>query len=200
MHTRSYYCHVFVIVLLLLLPGCKHKFSTGGRALYTEKRNTLELRVERLSSVDTHKQFGRNLMKYGYQPIKITIINDGDDLLFLRAASIDLSLVAAHEVCRATAVPVLGVLCVPAYLSALFAWPALIPIIGLGAWLTARNQHVKGKIRERLLAADKAVEILPFERIERTIFVPTGTCIDQFTLHLFNVHEKTFEPFTINLT
>lgn len=190
----------FGFCFLMLLAGCgKKKQSVVQTDTYSEKRDGIELYAKRLSGSATHKQFGRNLITMGYQPIKITVVNNSTDQVLMRASSIDLPLVTAGQTCLDTERSVLGILAGPAYLSVLFAWPVLVPILGIGTWLAARNHYVKGKICEKFFGEDKVIELLPFERVTRFIFVPVVVPIDRFNVYLFKREEKTFVPFTINL-
>lgn len=197
-HLKS--MHYFSLCLLMLISGCsKKKQSTLPADIYSEKRDGIELYVKRLSGAQTHKQFGRNLVDLGYQAIKITVFNNSNDQILMRASSIDLPLVPARQMCKETERSVLALLAGPAYLSALFAWPVLVPIIGIGAWLAARNHSVKVNIRHKFFGEDKVIELLPFERASRFIFVPISIPADRFNLYLFKRQEKVYVPFTVSL-
>lgn len=192
--------HYFSLCLLMLMSGCSKKNQSALPAdSYSETRDGIELYATRLSGSATHKQFGRNLVDLGYQVIKITVFNDSNDQILMRASSIDLPLADASQTCKETERSVLGLLAGPAYLSALFAWPVLVPIIGIGAWLAARNHSVKVNICHKFFGEDKVVELLPFERVSRFIFVPIAIPVDRFNLYLFKRQEKVYVPFTVNL-
>lgn len=202
MTSRSRLLGYSILSSLIIMAGCVRRVPTasvGMHAQYVEKRDNIELRVERLDVTQTREQFGRNLIRYGYQPIRVTVFNESDDQLFLRAASIDLPIAHMRDVYTTTEVPMLGYMALPAYAAALFAWPLLIPIVGLTGWMGVKNYNVKSAIRKQSLGADKALEILPFERITRMIFVPVDATSDAFSLHLFNVHDKAFVPFNVKL-
>ncbi len=188
------------LFLLILVAGCSTKQAQASPGdIYNEKRDGIELCVKRLSGPESHRQFGRDLVDLGYQPIKITILNDSDDQLLIRASSIDLEHVSAKQVCQGTERSVLGLLSGPAYLSVFFAWPVLAPVIGAGVWLSACNKSVKSKIREKFFGEDKVVELLPYEQLSRYVFVPTNTPTERFNLYLFKRQEKMYVPFTVRL-
>ena len=192
--------HYLSLCLLMLMSGCgKKNQSTLPADFYSEKRDGIELYAKRLTGSATHKQFGRNLVDLGYQVIKITVFNNSNDQILMRASSIDLPLAGAQQTCKQTERSVLAFLAGPAYLSALFAWPVLVPIIGIGAWLAARNHSVKVNICQKFFGEDKVIELLPFERVSRFIFVPIGFSVDRFNLYLFKRQEKTYVPFMVNL-
>ena len=182
------------------LPGCSKKTAskrpTGYR--YTETREQVELKVLKLDSDDCHKYFGKNLISSGYQPLSLTIYNDSDDALLLRASSIDLPLENADSVARAAHIPTLAITLVPAYFAGVFFWPALVPVAAAGFFMASSNHALDNKVAAFALESDHAVEILPYERITRTIFVATDVSADEFSLHLFNVHKKSFIPFTVD--
>jgi len=187
----------------MLLSGCVHRVvSTATHAgHYNETREDVVVRVRKLDSSESRAQFGSNLIRHGYQPLLLSIYNKSeDDIVLLRASSLDIPLARARDVALASEVPIIPVIAAPAYLSAIFLWQALLPIAGLGIWLGVHNHGVKSRIYERVLDGDKGIEILPCERITRTIFVPVDCDATHFSLHLFKVHEKSFVPFTVQLS
>lgn len=191
-----------VFFIVLVCSGCAKKdlnHHNVASAIYTERRQDVLISVSRLNAQESCNQFGRNLIKFGYQPYTITITNESDDQLFFRASSIDLPLVSASDMRQNTGYSCVGLSIVPLYLAALYAWPLVFPVLGAGVWIAIRNKQVKEKIHEQFLGEDKAIEILPFERISRTIFVPLYELQDQFNLHIFKRDTKTFVPFTIRL-
>lgn len=195
---RSVQSFGFSLLMLVVVSGTKQAQASPGD-IYNEKRDGIELRVKRLSGPESHRQFGRDLVDFGYQPIEITILNDSTDQLLIRASSIDLQHVSAKRVCEDTERSVLGLLSGPAYLAVFFAWPVLAPVIGVGVWLSGCNKSVKTKIREKFFGGDKVVELLPYEQLSRYVFVPTNTSTERFNLYLFKRQEKMYVPFTVKL-
>jgi hypothetical protein len=200
--TRSFSSLVIVgMFCALALPACTKKMGGKQRAggdRYTATRDQVELKVLKMDADDSHKYFGKNLISKGYQPLSLTIYNDSDDALLLRASSIDLPLETADTVASTAHIPTIALTLIPAYFAGVFFWPALIPVAAAGFFMAASNHTLDNKVGSSALEADHAVEILPYERVTRTIFVANDTSIDEFSLYIFNVHKKSFIPFTID--
>lgn len=186
--------------LLVGLSGCNKRWvrPSSKTPSYQETKDNIIVRVAQLNKADCKRRFGKNLLSYGYQPLLLNIYNNSDDALLIRASSIDLPLESAYEVANIVRLPVFAFTAAPAYAAALFFWPAIIPVIGAGMWMGAHNRSVAQKLQQIALEGDQAIEILPYERMQRVLFV-SAAAPDTFCLHLFNMHQKTFIPFTITI-
>lgn len=183
----------------LALPACAKKAAKrAGGDRYAETREQVELKVIKMDEDDCQKYFGKNLIAKGYQPLLLTVYNDSDDALLLRASSIDLPLETASTVASSAHIPTIPLTLIPAYFAGLFFWPALIPVAAAGFFMAASNHTLDTKVDAMSLEADHAVEILPYERVTRTIFVDSDASIDEFSLYIFNVHKKSFIPYTVD--
>lgn len=195
-------CATMFFLILLALPSCTKKTAhlfKHDSTTYTERRDSVVISMTRLSAAESCKKFGRNLIKHGYQPYTIAITNESDDQLFFRASSIDLPLAGIHDIYTHIHYSAVGLTIAPFYLAALFAWPLVFPVVGAGVWIAMRNKQVQDTINEEFFGQDKALEILPFERITRTFFISVFDRKDQFSLHVFKRNAKIFVPFTIRL-
>lgn len=197
-------CSLIIIGLTcsLLLPACTKKGAKQrtGTDRYVETRDQVELKVLKMDADDCYKCFGKNLISKGYQPLLLTIYNDSDDALLLRASSIDLPLEPASTVSSAAHIPTIPLTLIPAYFAGLFFWPALIPVAAAGFFMAMSNSTLDNKVDSAVLEADNSVEILPYERISRTLFVDSSISVEQFSLYIFNVHKKSFIPFTVDFS
>lgn len=192
----------FIMVVLVTVAGCARKAPAVKRTdnAYSQTRDNVVLSVEKLDRKECRKLFGTNVLRRGYQPLRITVCNDApDEVLLLRAVSLDLPLVPASLVAERAQIPVLNVVFAPAYLSALFLWQGLIPVAALGIWLAHHNQQIAQAVTTKVLDGDRAIEILPFERMTRICYVPVALPLDEFSLHIFKMQEKSFVPFTVHL-
>lgn len=196
----SYFLVIIGLLCSLVLPACTKKAGKQrpGGYLYVETRDQVELKVLKMDADDCYKYFGKNLIAKGYQPLLITIYNDSDDALLLRASSIDLPLETATTVSTASYIPTLPLTVIPAYIAGLYYWPLIVPAFAAGFFMAASNHKLDVRVDAGALEADHAVEILPYERVTRTIFIAGDVPVHEFSLHVFNVHKKSFIPFTVD--
>lgn len=197
----NYISRFLIILCVVLLPACAKKIEeiTAHKAIFQSAKDDIIVRVHKIDSTESRARFGKNLLSYGYQPLQFIIYNDSDDALLMRASSIDLPLEASYSVAHAAHTPTLAYTVAPAYLAGLFFWPALIPVAGAAFWMMSNNQTLTQKVAAHAFEGDAAVEILPYERMSRVLFVKTDNVPQTFSLHLFNIHKKTFIPFTLDL-
>lgn len=198
---KNYISRFLLIPIIILLPACAKKIEeiTHQKAIFQSSKDDIIIRVHKIDAKESRSRFGKSLLSYGYQPLQFTIYNDSDDALLMRASSIDLPLEASYSVAHAAHTPTLAYTVAPAYLAGLFFWPALIPVGGAAFWMMSNNQTLTQKVMAHAFEGDAAIEILPYERMTRVLFVKKDNLPSAFSLHLFNIHKKTFIPFTIDL-
>lgn len=169
--------------------------------VYEIERDNLTVHATKVTAKESKKHFGKNLIKYGYQPIIIELYNNSDDVLLWRASSFDKQLQTSGKVYEDTKIPTLQITGYSALLAGIFFWPALIPVAGAGLWMASKNIQVSQAIETQILEGDIAFEILPYEYTRKVIFLqeeilnPNAT--NKITFHLFNLHQKSFIPCTI---
>ncbi len=152
-----------------------------------------------MDAKECSQAFGKNVISAGYQPINLTIINNSDDLLILRSTSITLPLENTHTVLYAAQHPTFWTTFLTSAVSALYFWPALVPSVGVGLWMSWDNARINKRIKAAILEHEKVVEIFPCEQITKTLFVARDAVPATCSLYLFNVHKKTFIPYTVTL-
>ncbi len=166
--------------------------------VYEQTRDNVTITATKITGKEVKRQFGRNLVAYGFQPIAITLYNDSDDALLLRASSFDVPLERAQTVIETVQIPTLWYTVVPACYAGIYFWPALIPIAGAGYWMSSRNTSMANKVQAQVFEGDNAVEILPYEQLTKVIFVRNEGYQDEISFHIFNMHKKSFVPFTVS--
>lgn len=163
------------------------------------KEHNIQVAMQVMDAKECSKAVGKNVISAGYQPITLTIINNSEDLLILRSTSITLLLENAPTVMHAVQHPTFWTTFLTTSVSALYFWPALVPSVGVGLWMSWDNARINKKIKATILEHDKVVEIFPCEQITKTLFVAVDAVPEHCVLYLFNVHKKTFIPYTITL-
>lgn len=149
-----------------------------------------------LTRKECKKTLGKNLLKYGYVPLSIQIYNDSDDVLFFRASTFTVPLEQIDDVLFRVSHDAVLTTYLTVAASAIYFWPAIIPSVGLGAWMTWDNARVARKMREEVIEHDTTFQIFPYEKISKTILISAGSCPGQGMFTLFNLHKKTFVPCT----
>ena len=191
-----------VLILIFALPGClkqsKKKIHKTSVEFFQEK-DDVAVHVAKLQDNECKKLLGRNVLSYDVQPFVITVANNTSDELLLRVPSIHVPVTSPSSVALMTQVNPLSFTLPLSYLSAVYFWPALPPVVVGGAWLGYKNQQFNKKVLSLGLSEQDSVEILPHERISRVVFVHGGQWIDDFRMHIFNVHQKSFVPFNVVL-
>ena len=61
------------------------------------------------------------------------------------------------------------------------------------------NKTVTHSVCSQGFADEDSLDILPYEQVSRVLFVSAKDFVSNFRMHLFNVHAKTFVPFTVAL-
>lgn len=150
--------------------------------------------VRPLERLECKKILGKNIIKYGYIPVSLEFYNDSDDVYLFRAASIPCPIERVNDVLNAVCHQALLTTYLTVGLSAIYFWPAIIPSIGLGAWMAWDNNRVAQKCAREVIEKDSSFEILPYERVQKVIIVHASACPVEGTFTLFNIHTKAFVP------
>ena len=152
-----------------------------------------------MSALHSQEEFGVNFLSYGIVPILLTVDNQTSDVLLLRGQSIHASLQDPYTVAQMGHYDTLLLTTSSSYLSFLFFWPALLPSLGAGAYMSHANRTLTNTVCSQGFADEDSLDILPYEQISRVLFLSAHDFTANFRMHLFNVHAKTFVPFTVAL-
>jgi hypothetical protein len=190
------------IVGLVFLPGCIHKSSREKERpiASAQVKEGVRMYVHEISGAEAKRAFGKDITVLGYQPLMMTIHNTTDDVYLLRSESIHMPLIDPEVVAQAAHYKgAFALTYISSYFSWLLFWPGLIPSVGCMYWMTKKNAEITAKTEEMALASHDSLDILPYERLSRIVFVPTDEYTGNFRMHLFNIHEKAFIPFSMHL-
>jgi hypothetical protein len=187
------------VLLLSILGGCGPRVKKQRPLTYQcqQEQNGVEVAVEMLTKSQMKELFGVDFLNYGFVPLSLTINNKTSDALLLRGQSIHLPLEEPYRVAEAAHYSTLSTTLLTTYLSVLFFWPAVLPSLGGGYYMSRTNAAITHSVCEHGLADDDSLDVLPYEQATKVVFVPVDSFTPQFRMHLFNVHEKSFIPFTI---
>ena len=189
-------------ISISLISGCFRKSKLKYEPVsyyYEHEQDGVQVEVEIMPDNQIKEIFGVNFLKSGIVPIVLTIDNQTSDALLLRGQSVHLALEDPYKVAEMVQYNTLLITASSAYLSCIFFWPALLPSLGAGVYMAHANKVITNSVCSQGFADEDSLDILPYEHISRVLFVPINDFMFNFRLHLFNVHAKTFLPFTVAL-
>lgn len=181
------------LVLLFFVIGCGQKKAPFKLRSYSSVQNNVHLMVKPLNEQESKKEYGRNALSRGYQPLKIIIENATDAYYILHPWYIGLPLTAprdvVHALQRETALICLsmvgiGLIGFEWFVPAALFLPAAAPV---GITLAFLNHRIKRRVMSNSI--DKGVESIvvpPRGAIKRSIFVSSSDFQPQFMFTLFN--------------
>ncbi len=173
------------VILLLTLSGCaRYKARPLGHLSGTislEKQG-VSFASKTFDTQDCKEYLDRDVIKVGYQPVQISILNNTKKHFYFSRTNISLPSVDAIEVAqlvhtntagRAAGYGVVGIL----------IWPFLIPAIVDGIGSSRANELLDIDYEKKAL---KDQALTPFERINGLIFVPKESYSDIFQIQLID--------------
>lgn|GEM_PF-5496925 len=193
---------VLCCISISLISGCFRRSKLKPEPVsyyYEQEKDGVLVEVEMMPATQIKENFGVNLLNYGIVPITLTIDNQTPDALLLRGQSVHITLEDPYKVAEMAHYNTLLFTTSSAYLSCVFFWPALLPSLGAGIYMSHANKTVTHSVCSQGFADEDSLDILPYEQVSRVLFVSAKDFVSNFRMHLFNVHAKTFVPFTVAL-
>lgn len=190
------------VVGVLLFSGCVRKTKPQAEPVTyrcQQEQDGVSVSVELMPVSVMASEFGVNFHQYGFVPLSLTIHNQTPDVLMLRGQSIHTSLEDPLVVAGMAHYNTFFWTSYASYMSCVFFWPALLPSLGGGYYMSQANAAITKNVCASGLSIKDSLDILPFERIYRVLFVPANAFTSNFRMHLFNVHSKAFIPFNVGL-
>lgn len=194
------------LTVLILLVGCGQKKATFNLRSYSAVHDNVHLMVRPLSARESKKEYGRNALSRGYQPLKIIIENATESYYILHPWYIGLPLSSpidvAHTLQRETTLICLSMVGVGLvgfewFMPAALLIPAAAPV---GITLAFLNRRIKKRVMSNSI--DKGVESIvvpPRGAIKRSIFVASSDFQPQFMFTLFNSMSNQPVQFDVDL-
>ena len=170
--------------LLLALTGCAAykarpllRLTPDGSSL---KKDTIVFAHRIFNRTDCKKYLDRDVIKQGYQPIHITIVNNTDRTVYFSRNNISLVTVDADEVAQTVHTDTAG-RAVGYGVGALFLFPLAIPAIVDGVGSAQANKQLDSDFDSKMLGDTM---IHPGEMLNGLIFVPTESFKPDFEIRL----------------
>ena len=182
-------CVVLLGTGMLLLTGCAHyKARPLPRLINTVSDKGVYLAYRALDKADCKTYFDRDIIKKGYRPLQLTIINNTDATYTVSESSLSLPLVpvdvVAKEVHTSTAGRAAGY-----GTAALFCCLFVIPAIADGIGSAEANEQLDVDFSNKTLRFNGIIR--PHMTLNGVVFVPQEQFSEDFILTLFDAKNGT---------
>lgn len=196
--------YALVCMLLLTVPGCfySRKPVHIPRVIhgYSEHKSGIECRVQPLNAVETKALFGANLLSQGYMPCNVELYNGSLDSYTLSWKYVTVPLTSHYVIKDVSHYNTSLYAFTASLLAAIYCWP-LIPVVIVPAALAMVqfNKEVDEIVDEFGLKNDENITLLPYERLNKVIFVYGWQKGAAFDIGLLNNRTSQFIKFTVSL-
>lgn len=202
----NYKTLLLFLSILGLLPHCGKKAylkrlpKINPATSFIETKDDLTLGVHAYTVKECKSYFDKNLIAQGYCPIHLSINNRTPDTYVLRPSYITLSMASPQKIAQLlhynTSLIVTSTCC-PALL---FFWPA-IPLVIVPAGLEMRryNKKIDQRIDRTAIDVEDTVEIPPYSKVDKLIFVHSTDYQPQFEIMLYNNTKRSLVTFNVRL-
>ncbi len=183
--------------LLLLLSGCAGyrtqplvRLETPAGAV-AEKKDAITFAYHAFTRKDCAKYLDRDVIKKGYQPVHISIVNNTKRSVYFSRSKISLVTANAEEVAELVHTNTAGR--AAGYgIAGIFLWPLLIPAIVDGIGSSEANKKLDADFTRKALC-DQTIRAL--ESLNGLIFVPVESYKPDFEITL--IDSETAEPIVL---
>lgn len=197
---------ILLFTLMLLLSGCsqhvikleksfnKLDHINKYQADFSQEKKNILIALKKFTPYECEDVFNVNVVKYGYQPLQITISNFSNELVYLSPTNIDLKLVSPKKVAKSCHWKTSELTTGAGILSFYFFWPALIPTAYCGMEMQNTNEKItKSIVQQDMVQCWDNVSVLPSEIVSRILFVSNDEFKKKFLISLFSSKYKNIE-------
>ncbi|MFA6527358.1 MAG: hypothetical protein WCT20_02960 [Candidatus Babeliales bacterium] len=176
-----------VIVVMAFSSCAKYKPTPLGMGnVQGQTVDSITVGARALSETDCYAAFSRRILKKGYQPIQLLIVNDSDQSYILHAHNIGLELESTKVIASKLHLNTTGRVIswgAPAF----FGLPIfLLPAIVEGVWSNEANKKLDLDFMQRTISHDTTLYIAPHSWVNRVLFVATEKMPSHFETTLIN--------------
>jgi hypothetical protein len=197
---NSAFVHNVRTFFLVYLGSIVLSVSNLQASIFEKVADNVMVQVAQLNGGESKNYLGADYLKLGYQPMLLTIKNNSGDELLLRGSAIQLPLQTRSEMAQLAHYDTFFWTTTTGYAAFLFFWPALVPVAIGGSYMAWSNNTVSRKVYMSVLEYADACEILPYDHLERILFVNQSQLTNSFFMYLYNVNKKQFVPFSVSFT
>lgn len=203
---------LLILLPLIMVPACKkqkiylkqeslRRLPTlhKSKETFCQEQEAVTVCAKKLTREDCLDYFNCNVVGCGFQPIALTIKNNSADMILLRTTSIDLPLLSPKKVARGCQWNTPLLTSTTGCLACIFFWQALIPIAYAGYKMSEYNNEIPKRLKTGVIHSTQAIEIPPFETVNKVMFVESDYCPSYFLITLFNHDKKKQLVFSIKI-
>lgn len=206
MHYVNYRSLFLFNIILIMLSGCslyKRNYLKSFALIEKEKGycRTLDnqtLFIKALGNQESTDYFEADLISQGYMPLYIRITNDSPDTLIIRSSYIDLVPCSSQSICKLLHYDTSLYTCGLAAPALIFWWPATIAVGALGYDMYRANQKTNSRV-DKCTLYGQSLEILPYEIVEKFMFIHSADYKSCFNFKIFNKDQKKLLDYHVNL-
>lgn len=166
---------------------------------YNLNQDDVQIIVHKFDAQDCKDYFQVNLIDKSIVPIHLKIINESNNIYVIRPSYIDLQPAEPLRIAKILHWDTSYYVSLMSYLSVMFWWPGIFYAGQAGYDMYYDNKKIDQLIESNALAG-QVIEILPFEIIDKFIFVEAADYKDPFILRMFNQTEHKLLTFEIHLS
>lgn len=198
------------VTFIILLIGCSKQaikiekdFSrlehiNKYKADFSQEQSKVLLAIQKFNSQECLEFFGVDVIKYGYQPLQLTISNFSQDVIYLSPTNLSLKLISPEKVASSCHWKTNEITTSAGTLAYFFFWPALIPTAYCGMEMQQANEKIsKNIIKQDVVQCWDNVSILPSENVSKIIFVSIDDFKNNFLISLVRSQKENLE-FKVN--
>lgn len=198
---------LFVTYLLALLTGCQknNKYylerfpkHLPSQATYKKNITGVNLTLHKFSSQECKDYFRVDLPAKGIIPLHLKIYNKSNNIYTIRPSYINLMPAQPIAIAKLLHWNTYSFVSTAGYLSFMFWWPGLF-IVGQAGYDMYQNNREIDKLIEQHALAGQVLDILPFEVIEKFIFLQEEDFKPCFKIKMFNQTDKHVITFDVKI-
>lgn len=181
---------ILSVAALLLASGCAKYRGQNLQPLASvdnKKEENVKMSYKVFDQFDCKKYFDRDVIKKGYQPVQITIVNNSNRYIEFAKDRLTLAAAPVQEVADKVHTSTLGRSAGYGTAGAILLWPLVIPAIVDGVKSSNANQRLDRDFDNKDL---KTQIISPYHTLNGVIFVPKGKFRPDFEVTLLEINTQ----------
>ncbi len=197
---------IFLTLFILSVSGCVDKINQLNRFpeiniadSFYQIQDDIALTARAFSSQESKSHFGVDLISKGYIPIQLRIENRSPDTYIIRPSYIELAIAEPSKIAKLLHWDTYWWVTTAGCLSLLFWWPATFYVGQSGYDMYRTNKNINECINYNSICENQAIEIPPYDVLNKFIFVTRSEFTSRFRIKLFNIDQKLLLTFNVNV-
>ncbi len=197
----------FSIFSIILLASCskkptnlKHCPALSSDRTVQHVRDNLIFSYEVLLSHQSKEYFGVDLPASDYYPVHLSFVNTSAYCYTIRPSYINTSLASPQKISKLLHYNTSLYVLTASWPALLFFWQ-LIPVViaPTGYAMSKNNKKITHYIRRNSLHGTDTLDIAPYARVDKFIFIKAADLRPDFTIRVLNEDTKELLLFTVSM-